>query len=258
MLLAIDVGNTNTTFAIYDGETMRGEWRIATSDKRTADEYAAWLLSLMQLSRLSFDDIEAAIIASVVPQSDFNMKTLCRRYFEVDPRFIGDENVTTGIRARIDNPREVGADRIVDAVGAHVKYGGPLIIIDFGTATTFDVIDENGDFCGGVFAPGINLSLQALHMAAAKLPRVAVARPERVIGRNTQECMQSGVFWGYVSMIEGIVTRIREEWGVHMGTVATGGLAPLFAEGTNAIDRIDQDLTMNGLLEIHRRNSNLQ
>jgi type III pantothenate kinase len=254
MLLAIDAGNTNTTFAVIDGEDIVGEWRAGTNSARTADEYAVWLSSLMGLAGIGFDRIDSAIIASVVPQSLFNLRTLCRRYTNCEPLVVGDPDVDIGIRVLIEKSRDVGADRLVNAVGAHKLHGGPAIILDFGTATTFDVIDANGDYHGGVIAPGINLSLQALHMAAAKLPRIAVERPTRVIGNDTESAMLSGVYYGYVGLIEGLVARMKQDYGEPMKVIATGGLASMFSDGTDAFDVIDRELTMRGLLEISRRN----
>ncbi len=254
MLLAIDAGNTNIVFAVYDGETRKGLWRAGNDPHRTADEYAVWLMQLMDLEGVDAEAVDAGIVATVVPASLFNLRHLCQRYFGVSPLVIGDPGIDLGMALKVDNPSEVGADRIVNAVAAHSAYPGPLIVIDFGTATTFDVVDTAGNYCGGVIAPGVNLSLEALHQAAAKLPLIAVGRPERVVGSNTVAAMQSGVFWGYVSMIEGVVQRIEQEAGEPMAVVATGGLAPLFAGATDVIDHIDSDLTLRGLLEVHRRN----
>ena len=254
MLLAIDSGNTNIVFAIYDGDQRCGEWRAGSDAKRTADEYAVWLTQLMEIGGLSRDDVTATIIATVVPETLFNLKALCRNYFDTEPMVIGDASVDIGIGILVNEPDEVGADRLVNAASAHWRYGGPLIVIDFGTATTFDIVDEKGNYYGGVIAPGINLSLDALHMAAAKLPRVAVQRPETVIGKRTIPAMMSGVYWGYVGLIEGLLSRIQTEFGSSMAVVATGGLAPLFAEATKVIQHLDSDLTLRGLAEIHRRN----
>lgn len=254
MLLAIDSGNTNIVFAVYDGDVLRGEWRAASDAKRTADEYGVWLTQLMALEGLGRGDITDAIVATVVPETLFSLKTLCRKYFSSEPMIIGDPAVDIGIDILVSAPDEVGADRLVNAAAAHWRYGGPLIVIDFGTATTFDVVDAEGSYFGGVIAPGINLSLDALHMAAAKLPRVAVQRPETVIGKRTVPAMMSGVYWGYVGLIEGLVARIKAEYGAPMTVVATGGLAPLFREATEAIEHLDLDLTLRGLAEIYRRN----
>lgn len=254
MILAIDVGNTNTKLALFDGEVLKGAWRAATNTTRTADEYAVWLTTLMELQGLKRAEVEGAVIASVVPETTFNLVTLCRRYFNVQPLVVGDPSVKLGIKALIDRPEEVGADRLVDSAAAHARYGGPLIIVDFGTATTFNLVDKDGNYCGGVIAPGINLSLQALYMAAAKLPRVEIRRPQRVIATNTVHAMQSGIFWGYVGMIEGIVGRMRAEAEVELPVIATGGLASMFAGATSAITTVDGDLTLRGLLLIHERN----
>ncbi|MBF0371980.1 MAG: type III pantothenate kinase [Alphaproteobacteria bacterium] len=255
MLLAIDSGNTNVVFAVFDGDEVRGEWRASSDTNRTADEFGVWLTQLMAIEGLARESIDAAIVASVVPAMVFSLKTLCRKYFRCEPLVVGDDGVDLGIEVLLDRPEEVGADRLVNAIAAHRFFKGPLIVIDFGTATTFDVVDEVGNYCGGAIAPGINLSLEALHMAAAKLPRVAVGRPRQVIGKATVPAMQSGVFWGYVGLIEGLVHRIQAEFGAPMTVVATGGLAPLFLDATDAIQHLHPDLTLRGLLEIHRRNA---
>jgi type III pantothenate kinase len=258
MLLAIDSGNTNTVFAVFDdnGKIM-GEWRSSTNANRTADEFAVWLSQLMSFENLKPADINSAIIATVVPAMLFGLKTLCRKYFKVDPLIVGDENVDLGIKVFLDRPEEVGADRLVNAIAAHEMFTGPMIIIDFGTATTFDVVDKDGNYCGGAIAPGINLSLEALHMAAAKLPRVAIGKPDKAIGKGTTTAMQSGIFWGYIGMIEGLTKRMKDEFGTHMTVIATGGLAALFAESTNVIEHNDTDLTLRGLLAIYKRNQNI-
>ncbi len=256
MLLAIDVGNTNITFAAFSGKSLVKEWRIATSASRTAEEYGVWLSQAMAIDKLKTADIKNVIIGTVVPGALFNLVGLCKRYFQCTPLVIGEDNVDLGMIPQIDNPNEAGADRLVDAVAAHSKYGGPLIVLDFGTATTLDVVDENGNYAGGIIAPGVNLSLDALHAAAAKLRRIAVNKPAHVIGKNTVECMQSGIYWGYISMVEGLIKRMKDEFGSDMKTVATGGLASLFAKGTDAIDYIDKDLTLSGLVEIFYNNSN--
>ena len=255
MLLAIDSGNTNIVFAIFDDDgVVRGEWRSSSGTDRTADEFGVWLIQLMALEGLDREAVTDAIIATVVPANLFDLKTLCRKYFRCEPLVVGEDGVDIGLTVIIDRPEEVGADRLVNTVAAHDRYGGPLIVVDFGTATTFDIIDDDGNYIGGVIAPGINLSLEALHMAAAKLPRVAIGRPERVIGKGTTEAMQSGIFWGYVSMIEGMVARIRGEYGSAMDVIATGGLATLFTDATAVIRGADPDLTLRGLLIIHTRN----
>jgi type III pantothenate kinase len=254
MLLAIEQGNTNTLFAVHDGGDWIAQWRTATESSRTADEYAVWLSQLLAMRGLSISQLDGCIISSVVPQSIFNLRNLARRYLAVEPLVIGD-NVDLGMTARITKPGEAGADRLVNAIGAHLVYSGDLIVIDSGTATTFDVIAADGAFEGGAIAPGINLSLQALHEAAAMLPRIAIQRPDRVIGKDTVTNMQSGVFWGYVALIEGMVARIKAEWGKPMTVIGTGGVASLFEGATESIDRFDPDLTIRGLLEIWRRNT---
>jgi type III pantothenate kinase len=257
MLLVIDCGNTNVVFAVYDGETLLGQWRAATKTDRTSDEYGIWLTQLIERDGIKLSAIRHAIVASVVPGKNFDLKRLCQKYFNVEPRFVGDPDVDLGTVVRLDNPKEAGADRVINAIAAHTTYGGPLIIIDFGTATTFDVVDGTGAYCGGCIAPGINLSMEALHMATAQLPRLQVANPGKapVVGTSTVAAMMSGVFWGYIGLIEGLVGRIKAERGEHMKVVATGGLAPLFAEATNVIEHIDPDLTLRGLVAVHRRNT---
>lgn len=254
MLLAIEQGNTNTLFAVHDGERWTAQWRAATESSRTADEYAVWLSQLLNMAGLELRGFNGCIISSVVPQSIFNLRNLARRYLHVEPLVIG-ENVDLGIEVRIDKPSEAGADRLVNAIGAHIAYPGDLIVIDSGTATTFDVVAADGAFEGGVIAPGINLSMEALHTAAAKLPRVAIQKPQRVVGTDTVGAMQSGVFWGYIAMIEGLTTRIKAEWGKPLTVVATGGIASLFHGATLAVDHFDPDLTIRGMLEIWRRNA---
>ncbi|HEY3951123.1 type III pantothenate kinase [Phenylobacterium sp.] len=254
MLLAIEQGNTNTLFAVYDGKTWIAQWRTATHSTRTADEYAVWLSQLLGMAGLQLGVFNGCIISSVVPQSIFNLRNLARRYLRVEPMVIG-ENVDLGIEVRIDKPSEAGADRLVNAVGAHVEYPGDLIVIDSGTATTFDIIAGDGAFEGGVIAPGINLSMEALHQAAARLPRVAIQKPQQVVGKDTVVAMQSGVFWGYIGMIEGLVARIKAEWDKPLTVIGTGGVASLFHGATMSIDKFDPDLTIRGLLEIWRRNT---
>ena len=257
MLLAIEQGNTNTLFAVHDGSDWVAQWRTATQSNRTADEYAAWLFQLLALTGLKFEMLDACIISSVVPQSVFNLRNLARRYLKVEPLVIG-ENVELGIPVRLEKPSEAGADRLVNAIGAHAVFTGDLIVIDSGTATTFDIVAADGGFEGGVIAPGINLSMEALHAAAAKLPRVAIRRPVKTIGMDTVGAIQAGVFWGYIALIEGLIARIKAEWGRPMTVVATGGVASLFQGATDAIDHFDSDLTIRGLLEIHRRNSGVR
>lgn len=257
MLLAIEQGNTNTLFAVHDGADWIAQWRTATESTRTADEYAVWLSQLLTMRGLELKALDGCIISSVVPQSIFNLRNLSRRYLSVEPLVIGD-NVDLGIPVRILKPSEAGADRLVNAIGAHLEYPGDLIVIDSGTATTFDIIASDGAFEGGIIAPGVNLSLQALHEAAAMLPRIAIQKPDKVIGKDTVSNMQSGVFWGYIALIEGLVARIKAEWGKPMTVIGTGGVVSLFEGATDSIDRFDPDLTIRGLLEIWRRNSHLK
>ena len=255
MLLAIDCGNTNTVFAVFDGENAKGEWRCVTGTGQTADGYGAWLNPLMAHTGVTPGDIDGAIIACVVPEALSALDELCREGFSCAPLHIGDPGVELGIEVKVDHPGEVGADRLVNAVAAHGRYSGPLILIDFGTATTFDVIDGDGSYMGGVIAPGINLSVEALHRAAAQLPPITVKRPQRVIGKGTVEAMESGIFWGYVGLIEGLVARIIDETGDAKAlVVATGGLAPLFTDATGVITHADPDLTMRGLVCVWRGN----
>ena len=253
MLLVIDAGNTNVVAAVHDGTHWRGTWRIATEPQRTSDEYAVWLLTLLREAGLKRTDITAGVIGTVVPAALYHLRRLVRDWFSVEP-LIARATVNWGFEIKVDNPEEVGADRLLNALAGHRKYVGPLVVIDFGTATTFDVVDGSGAYLGGVIAPGINLSLEALHMAAAKLPRVAIGRPKSVIGKATVPAMRSGVYWGYVGLIEGLVKRIQKEFGSGMTVVATGGLAPLFAEATDVIQHLDPELTLRGLLEIYRLN----
>lgn len=253
MLLAVDAGNTNVVFAVHDGTEWRGRWRIATRDDRTSDEYAVWLLTLLQFSGLKPTDIDRCVIGTVVPAALYNLRRLAREWFQVEP-LIARAAVDWGFEIRVDRPQEVGADRLLNALASHTHYKGPLIVIDFGTATTFDVVDGDGSYLGGVIAPGINLSIEALHRAAARLPRIGIGRPQAAIGRDTVSAMQSGIYWGYVGLIEGIVSRIRAEHDTPLKVIATGGLAPLFAEGTTIIERIDQDITLEGLRLLAERN----
>jgi type III pantothenate kinase len=254
MLLAINANNTNTVFAVWDGARLAGSWRSSTDTRRTADEYVVWLDHLMALAGLSRRQLDGTVIASVVPEANFNLVRLAREYCHSDPLVVGDPAVKTGVSTLVDRPEEVGADRIVNTIAAHDRYKGPLIIVDFGTATTFDVVDGDGNYRGGVIAPGINLSLQALALAAAKLPSVPISRTKTVIGTSTVACMQSGIFWGYVGLVEGLVTRIKAEFGAAMGVVSTGGLAPLFEGATGMIGRIDANLTLWGLKLVFDRN----
>ncbi len=247
MLLAIDAGNTNTVFAVFDKNKLKGQWRFITDPKRTADEHALGLITLMQMEGIKSSVIKDVIISSVVPRSLFSLKTLARQYFSCEPLVVGEDGLKVNIKIRVDKPSEVGADRIVNAVEAHKKFKKPAIILDFGTATTFDVINDKGDYLGGVIAPGINLSLDALQAAAAKLPDVAIRKPEKVIATSTIPAMQSGIYWGYVGLIEGICNGIKKEYNKNMIVIATGGLASLFSKATKVINYHEPDLTIYGL-----------
>ena len=256
MLLAIDVGNTNTKFAVYGDGAWKGAWRASTRAARTADEYAPWFAGLLGIQGLAFGDISACIVSTVVPQALFNLRNFSRRYLGAEPMVVGEEGVALGIPLRIDTPAEAGADRLVNAVGAHVAHGGPAIIIDSGTATTFDVIGADGGLEGVIIAPGINLSLEALHMAAARLPRIEIRRPpgDMILGKNTVHAMQSGIFWGYVELIDGLVRRLQAEASAPRKVIATGGVASLFEGASGTIEIFDQELTSHGLLAIYRQN----
>ncbi len=255
MLLAIDAGNTNIVFALFDGNKIKAAWRRATNARHTADEHAAFLRVLMQEEKIVQTAVKAAIIASVVPEANFSLSGLCRDSFNCEPMIIGDAKLDVGIKILLDRPEEIGADRIVNAIGGLTNYKPPLLIVDFGTATTFDVIDADGNYCGGAIAPGINLSLQALHMAAAKLPQLDIRPTQRVIGKNTVDAIRSGIYWGYTGLIEGMINRIKKEFGKPMTVIATGGLGRMFSGAVEGIEHYDADLTLRGLCKIYERNS---
>jgi type III pantothenate kinase len=260
MLLAIDAGNTNVVFALVDEDgTVRARWRIATDPRRTADEYAVWLYQLLALEGLSRDDVTAVIIGIVVPRALHNLEVLASKYFGVAAMIAGQPPVAWGIDLDVAEPGTVGADRALNAIAGHALVPGDLIIIDFGTATTFDVVDFSGAYKGGVIAPGINLSLDALVAAAARLPRVAIEAPDgdlSVIGRTTEAQMHIGIYWGYVAMIEGLTRRIKAQIGRPVTVIATGGLASLFHDHANLFDRVEDDLTIQGLAMLHARAGN--
>ncbi|MCA0904696.1 type III pantothenate kinase [Qipengyuania aquimaris] len=257
MLLAADVGNTNVVFALFEGRQIKARWRIATDPRRTGDEYAVWLLRLLELQGHARDDIDQIIIGSVVPRSIHNLTVLAQKYFGIEPLIAGQDAAEWGIAIDVDDPRTLGADRALNTIAAHAKYEGDLIVIDFGTATTIDAVDFTGAYKGGIIAPGINLSLDALVGNTAKLPRIAIRKPddENVIGRNTEDQMLIGVFWGYVALIEGLVDRMRRQIGRPAKVVATGGLALLFDEITDLFDEVDSDLTLDGLAMLAERAS---
>lgn len=253
MLLCIDCGNTNTVFSIWDGRRFVATFRASTEHQRTADQYYVWLSTLMEHKGIDLD-IDEVIVSSTVPRVVFNLRVLADRYFKTRPMVVGKPDCLLPVAPRVDAGTSVGPDRLVNTAGAFDRHGGDLIVVDFGTATTFDVAAEDGAYVGGVIAPGVNLSLEALHMAAAALPHVDVSKPSKVIGTNTVVCMQAGVFWGYVGLIREITQRIKEEYGRPMKVIGTGGLASLFSTGDVLFDTIEDDLTMHGLTVIHRYN----
>jgi type III pantothenate kinase len=249
MILAVDVGNTNVVFALVDKGEIRARWRIATDPRRTADQYSVWLHQLLELEGFSRANVEGVIIGTVVPRALHNLVVLSEKYFQVKPVIAGQGAASWPLHLDVDEPHNVGADRALNAVAAHAKHSGDLLIVDFGTATTFDVVSATGAYTGGIIAPGINLSLDALVSAAAKLPRIAIEAPptDSVIGRTTESQMLIGIYWGYVGMIEGLTERIKREVGRPLTVVATGGLASLFDKHTEAFDVIEPDLTIQGL-----------
>jgi type III pantothenate kinase len=255
MLLAIDAGNTNVVFALVDGREIKTRWRIATDPRRTGDEYAVWLHQLLELEGYGKDDVSAAIIGTVVPRATHNLQVLVSKYFSVEPLIAGEGEAEWPIALDVDEPQNVGADRALNVMAAHEKFPGDLVVIDFGTATTFDVVDYTGAYKGGIIAPGINLSLDALVNAAAKLPRIAIEVPEdqSVIGRTTDSQMLTGIYWGYVAMMEGLVARLKREIGRPVKVIATGGLATLFDKNTDLFDAIEPDLTIQGLSLLHQK-----
>ena len=268
MLLAVDAGNTNIVFALVEQgperPLIRARWRIATDPRRTADEYAVWLHQLLLMEGLDRSAVDAVIVSTVVPRALHNLEVLATKYFGVEPLVAGRAPLEWDIVLDVPEPHTVGADRVVNAIAAHAlnggERGGDLIVIDFGTATTFDVVDYSGAYKGGIIAPGINLSLDALVAAAAKLPRIAIAAPERasVIGRTTEDQMLIGIYWGYVAMIEGLVARMRAEIGRPVRVISTGGLATLFDKHSSVFDVIEPDLTITGLALMHRRLADTQ
>lgn len=250
MLLAIDVGNTNAVFAVFKGEQLLDSWRLHTENTRSADEYAAFLNQVFDLADMGFQDISDVFISSVVPETNFHIEKLCKKYIGKAPVFITKDNV--GIELAVDRPEDVGADRLVNALAVKTHYKTPAVVIDFGTATTFDVISADGAYAGGVIAPGINLSINALHQAASKLPKISVYKPDQVIGKTTVEAMRSGVYWGYTGLIERILAGIQKELDSDVQVLATGGLAKLFAKDSDLIELVDEDLTLKGIHEIYK------
>ncbi|MGR3660113.1 MAG: type III pantothenate kinase [Paracoccaceae bacterium] len=256
MLLCIDTGNTNTVFSIWDGTKFLGTWRASTEYQRTSDQYFVWLDTLMKAQNIHAD-ITEVIISSAVPRVVFNLRILCDRYFNCRPLVVGKPECHLPVEPRVDPGTRVGSDRLANAAGAYDRHGGNVVVVDFGTATNFDVVAEDGAYIGGIIAPGVNLSLEALASGTAALPHVDISQPEHVIGTNTIACIQSGVFWGYTGLIEGLIARIRTEYGKEMKVIGTGGLAPLFAQGDIKFDTIEEDLTMHGLTVIHKYNKDL-
>ena len=253
MLLAIDCGNTNTVFSIWDGERFIFSGRTSTEWQRTADQYYVWLSSLMQFQKVDVE-ITEVIVSSTVPRVVFNLRVFSDRYFNCRPLVVGKEGCALPVDVRVDEGTAVGPDRLVNTVAGFDLFGGDLIVVDFGTATTFDVVAQDGAYVGGVIAPGVNLSLEALHNAAAALPHVDITKPQAVVGTNTVACMQSGVFWGYVGLIKEITARIKAERGREMKVISTGGLAPLFQQSDTLFDEFNDDLTMHGLVVINSYN----
>jgi type III pantothenate kinase len=259
MLLAIDAGNTNVVFALVQDGAIRARWRIATDPRRTADQYAVWLYQLIELEGFARDVVDAVIVGTVVPRALHNLEVLASKYFKVTPLIAGQGAAEYGILLDVEEPKSVGADRALNVIAAHKLHEGDLIVIDFGTATTFDLVDFAGAYKGGIIAPGINLSLDALVTAAAKLPRIAIEAPDgnlSVIGRTTEDQMHIGIYWGYVAMMEGLVARMKAEIGRPARVVATGGLATLFDRHTNIFDAIEPDLTIQGLALLYQRSRN--
>lgn len=253
MILVLDTGNTNIVLGVYKDDQLLHHWRMETYRHRTEDEYAMAVKSLFSHAGLTFQDITGIIISSVVPPVMFPLEQMCQKYFNQKPLIVGP-GMKTGLNIKYDNPKEVGADRIVNAVAAIHDYGSPLIIVDFGTATTFCYVNEKSEYLGGAIAPGVGISMEALFDRASKLPRVELIRPEQVVGRNTVAAMQSGIVYGYVGLVEGIVARMKEESGLEPTVVATGGMAKLIASETNVIDVVDNFLTLKGLRLIYKRN----
>lgn len=253
MLLCIDCGNTNTVFALWDGDDFVCTFRTSTEWQRTADQYFVWWSTLMNHYKIDMQ-VDEVIISSTVPRVVFNLRVMADRYFGTRPYVVSKSDCLLPVPPRVDEGTQVGPDRLVNTAGAYDRHGGDLIVVDFGTATTFDVVADDGAYVGGVIAPGVNLSLEALHQAAAALPHVDITKPQAVIGTNTVACMQSGVFWGYIGLINGLCDRIKGEYDRPMKVVGTGGLAPLFSSGHALFDKIEDDLTMHGLTVIHRFN----
>ena len=257
MLLTIDCGNTNTVFAIWDGAKFIATWRTATEHQRTADQYFVWLSTLMEAQKISAN-ITDVVVATSVPRVVFNLRVLCDRYFGCRPLVVGKPDCQLPIEPRIDPGARAGGDRLANVAGVYARHGGDCVVVDFGTATNFDVVARDGAYVGGIIAPGVNLNLEALHTRTAALPHVDITQPEKIIGTNTVACIQSGIFWGCVSMIEGLVVRMRQEAGKPLKVIGTGGLAPLFDQVPGLFDVIEDDLTIFGLTVIYAYNKTLE
>ncbi|WP_338752566.1 type III pantothenate kinase [Bacillus sp. FJAT-52991] len=253
MIFVLDVGNTNTVLGVYENDVLKYHWRIETNRNKTEDEYGMVIKNLFEHEGLTFSQIDGMIISSVVPPIMFSLEKMCQKYFNIKPLIVGP-GIKTGLNIKYENPREVGADRIVNAVAGIHEYGSPLIIVDFGTATTYCYIDEDGHYMGGAIAPGVNISTEALYSRAAKLPRIEIARPDHIVGKNTVAAMQAGILFGYVGQVDGIVSRMKAQSQKNPTVIATGGLAPLIAEESTSIDVVDPFLTLKGLCLIYKRN----
>lgn len=256
MLFVIDVGNTNTVLGVFENKTLKHEWRIRTDRHKTEDELGMLTKSLLEHKGIQFKDINGIIISSVVPPIMFALEKMCRIYFNIEPLIVGRETIDSSLKKCYPNPHEIGADRIVNAVGAIEEYGSPLVIIDFGTATTYCYINEKEEYVGGIISPGITISMDALYKNASKLPKIEIEAPESIVGQSTVEAMQSGVFYGFVGQVDGIVTRIKKSVNENVTVIATGGLASLIADGSQEIDYVDAHLTLKGLQLIYEGNKN--
>lgn len=257
MLLVIDAGNTNVVFALFDKDTLVARWRIKTLAGRTADEYQSFLLPLLAAENIKWADVSAVLLSSVVPAENFNLMRFCERHVGKIPVSVNDKRLDLGVAIDLPHPETLGADRLANAIAAKALYKSPCVVIDFGTGTTFDVLDEKGTYVGGIIASGVHLSLEALHRVSAKLPNIDIKRPEKVCANDTVSAMQSGIFYGYLSMIDGLVQRLAAERGDFAAVVATGGLAPLFAKDSATITDVNGDLTLTGLRLAYERNKAL-